>query len=173
MIRAEIDADAARRLTRELNLIEPGLARQIGKDFKSELGGFTGAIQGRMPSESPLSNMARGLKENKWSPAKVTIVGGLGSGFGKPIVAVQITGSPRAKPLAVAEFAGISGKRTVTAQGRAFNRNLEDKFPFFTGKARQAGRFGFRAYREESSKMFDAALRVIDRYVDIVNRGFK
>ena len=66
MIRAEIDADAARRLTRELNLIEPGLARQIGKDFKSELGGFTGAIQGRMPSESPLSNMARGLNENKW-----------------------------------------------------------------------------------------------------------
>jgi hypothetical protein len=117
--------------------------------------------------------MVRGLNENKWSPAKVTIVGGLGAKFGSPIVAVQITGSPRAKPLAVAEFAGISGKRTVTTQGLAFNRNLEAKFPFYSGKARQAGRFGFRAYREESGKMFAAALRVIDRYVEIVNRGFK
>jgi hypothetical protein len=172
MIKAEIDANAVRRLSKELNLLEPGLARQIGKDFKSELGEFTGAIQGRMPVESPLSNMARGLNDNKWSPARVTIVGGLGAGFGKPIVAVQITGSPRAKPLAVAEFAGISGKRTVTSQGEAFNRNLESKFPFLPGKARQAGRFGFRAYRQEGPKMFAVVVKIIERYVDIVNKGF-
>jgi hypothetical protein len=112
------------------------------------------------------------LNDNKWSPARVTIVGGLGAGFGKPIVAVQITGSPRAKPLAVAEFAGISGKRTVTSQGEAFNRNLESKFPFLPGKARQAGRFGFRAYRQEGPKMFAVVVKIIERYVDIVNKGF-
>lgn len=173
MIRAVVDADAARRLTRELNQIEPGLARQISKDFKSELGGFASSIQGRISSESPLSNMARGLNDNKWAPAKVTIVGGLGSGFGKPIVAVQIVGSPRAKPLAVAQFAGISGKRTVTAQGRAFNRNLEAKSPFLQGKARQAGRLGFPEYRQEGPKMFAVVVKIIDRYVEIVNKGFR
>jgi hypothetical protein len=103
----------------------------------------------------------------------VTIVGGLGAKFGSPIVAVQIVGSPRAKPLAVAQFAGISGKRTVTAQGRAFNRNLAEKSPFLPGKARQAGRLGFPEYRQEGPKMLAAALRVIDKYVDIVNKGFR
>ena len=173
MITPEIDALAVRRLTRELNLIEPGLARQVGKDFKSELGGFASSIQGRIAPESPLSNMVRGLNDNKWAPAKVTIVGGLGAKFGEPIVAVRIVGSPRAKPLSVAQFAGVSGKRTVTAQGRAFNRNLAAKSPFLPGKARQAGRLGFPEYRQEGPKMFAAALKVIDRYVDIVNKGFK
>jgi hypothetical protein len=173
MITPEFDADAVRRLSKELNLIEPGLARQIGKDFKSELGGFASAIQGRIDSASPLSGMARGLGDNKWSPAKVTIVGGLGAKFGAPIVAVQIVGRPSAKPLAVAQFAGISGKRTVTAQGRAFNRNLEAKSPFLSGKARQAGRLGFPEYRQEGPKMLAVALKIIDRYVDIVNKGFR
>jgi hypothetical protein len=172
MITPEIDALAVRRLTKELNQLEPGLARQIGKDFKSELGGFASAIQGRMPTESPLSNMVKGLNENKWAPAKVKIVGGLGAGFGKPIVAVQIVASPRAKPLAVAQFAGISGKRTVTAQGRAFNRNLENNFPFLSGKARQGGRLGFPEYRGEGPKMFAVVVKIIERYVDIVNKGF-
>ena len=173
MITPEFDADAVRRLSKELNLIEPGLARQIGKDFKSELGGFASSIQGRIDTASPLSGMARGIGDNRWSPAKVTIVGGLGSGFGKPIVAVQIVGSPSAKPLAVAQFAGISGKRTVTAQGVAFNRNLEAKSPFLPGKARQAGRLGFPEYRQEGPKMFAVVVKIIDKYVEIVNKGFR
>jgi hypothetical protein len=173
MINAEVDAVAVRRLTRELNLIEPGLARQIGKDFKSELGGFASAIQGRLPTESPLSGMARGIGDNKWSPAKVKIVGGLGAKFGAPIVAVQILGSPEAKPLAVAQKAGISGKGTLTNQGYAFNRNLERRFPFLPGKGRQAGRLGFPEYRKEGPKMFAVVVKIIDRYVEIVNKGFR
>jgi hypothetical protein len=166
VIRPEFDATLIKRLSTELKAIDPGLARQLGKDLKSELLPFASAIQGEMPSESPLSGMAHGGRTG-WSPAIVKVSATPGAGWGRSIARIVIEGKPRPAALKIAEFAGSSSYTKSTGPGRSFVENLERRNPLVKGRG---GRFGFAAYYRKQPQMLAIIQKVIDRYVDMVNK---
>lgn len=168
MIRPEVDANAIKALVLELKAIDPGLARQLGKDLKSDLKPFASAIQGEMPTESPLSGMAHGGRTG-WSPAIVKISATPGAGWGRSIARVVIEGKPRPAALKIAEFAGSSKYTKSTGPGKSFVENLERKYPLVKGRG---GRFGFRAYYKKQPQMLAIIENVIDRFVKLTNKRF-
>jgi hypothetical protein len=166
VIRAEIDAIVIKRLTVELKAIDPKLARQLGKDLKSDLLPFASAIQREMPSESPLSGMAHSGRTG-WSPALVKVSATPGAGWGRSIARIVFQGKPLDAGIKIAEFAGSSNYTKSTGPGRSFNRNLDRRFPLVKGRG---GRFGFAAYYRKQAEMLAIIENVIDRYVDMVNK---
>jgi hypothetical protein len=167
VIRPEFDATLIKRLTAELKEIDPGLARQLGKDLKSELMPFASAIQREMPSESPLSGMVHGGRTG-WSPAVVKVSATPGAGWGRSIARIVIEGKPRDAMLKIAEFAGSSNYTKSYGPGRSLSRNLEEEgFRLVKGRG---GRFGFAAYYRKQPQMLGIIRKVIDRYVDMVNK---
>lgn len=167
MIRPEFDATLIKRLTVELKEIEPGLARQLGKNIKSDLLPFASSIQREMPSESPLSGMVHGGRTG-WSPAIVKVSATPGAGYGRSIARIVIEGKPRPAALKIAEFAGSSSYTKSTGPGRSLSKNLDDAgFKLVKGRG---GRFGFAAYYRKQPEMLAIIGRIIDRYIDIVNK---
>jgi hypothetical protein len=167
VIRAELDATLIKRLTAELKDIDPGLARQMGKDLKSELMPFASAIQQEMPVESPLSGMIHNGRTG-WSPPVVKVASTPGAGWGRSIARIVIEGKPNPAMLKIAEFAGSSNYTKSTGPGRSLSKNLDDEgFKLVKGRG---GRFGFAAYYKKQPQMLQIIQKVIDRYVDIVNK---
>lgn len=168
MIRPEIDALAIKRLVAELKDIDPGLARQLGKDLKSALLPFAASIQQEMPTESPLSGMVHNGRTG-WSPAIVKVSATPGAGYGRSIARIVI--EPKPKPgLRIAEFAGSSKYTKSTGPGRSFIKNLDDAgFPLVKGRG---GRFGFAAYYKKQPEMLKIIGNVIDRFVELTNKRF-
>ena len=168
MIRPEIDANAIKALVAELKDIDPKLARQLGKDLKSDLMPFASAIQREMPSESPLSGMVHNGRTG-WSPAVVKVSATPGAGWGRSIARIVI--EPKPKPgLRIAEFAGSSNYTKSTGPGRSFIKNLDNAgFPLVKGRG---GRFGFAAYYRKQPQMLAIIENVIDRYVKLTNKRF-
>jgi hypothetical protein len=161
----EIDYVAIKELRKELNDLEPGLARQLTKDLKSALSGPASIIQNRMPKEAPLSRLVRGDKV--WSPSKVKVSATPGAGFGKPMAVIYAEGSPNKAMAKIVEFAGKGKKNYVTGnRGRALIRNLDAQ----QGSNPKEGRYFFSAYRLRASEMRMAFQGVIDKYIDIANR---
>jgi hypothetical protein len=168
VIRPEVDANAIKRLVAELKEIDPGLARQLGKDLKSALSPFASAIQQEMPSESPLSGMAHSGRTG-WSPAIVKVSATPGAGWGRSIARIVIEGKPNPAGLKIAEFAGSSNYTKSTGPGRAFNRNLQAVAPLVKGRG---GRFGFAAYYRKQPQMLAIIEKVIDGFVKLTNKRF-
>jgi hypothetical protein len=168
VIRAEIDANAIKRLVAELKDIDPKLARQLGKDLKSDLLPFASAIQREMPSESPLSGMAHSGRTG-WSPAIVKVSATPGAGWGRSIARIVIEGKPRPAALKIAEFAGSSSYTKSTGPGQSFVDALERKNPLVKGRG---GRFGFATYYKKQPEMLRIIEKVIDRFVKLTNKRF-
>jgi len=169
VIRAEIDATVVKRLTTELKNFDPALARQLGKDIKTELLPFASSIQQQMPSESPLSGMINNGRTG-WSPAVVTISATPGAGWGRSMARIVIEGKPRPAALKIAEFAGSSSYTKSTGPGQSLIDALERKNPLVKGRG---GRFGFAAYYKKQPEMFRIIQKIIDRYLDKVKVGFQ
>jgi hypothetical protein len=169
VIRPEIDANAIKRLVAELKDIDPKLARQLGKDLKSELLPFASAIQREMPSESPLSGMVHnGVKG--WSPAVVKVSATPGAGWGRSMARIVIEGKPRPAMIKIAEFAGSSSYTKSTGPGQSLSRNLDRAgFPLVKGRG---GRFGFANYYKKQPEMLQIIQKVIDRFVKLTNKRF-
>jgi len=169
VIRPEIDATLIKRLVAELKDIDPALARQLGKDLKSDLLPFASSIQSAMPSESPLSGMAH-TGRTGWSPAIVKVSATPGAGWGKSIARIVIEGKPRPAALKIAEFAGSSNYTKSTGPGRSLSKNLDDEgFPLVKGRG---GRFGFANYYRKQPEMLQIIQKVIDRFVKLTNKRF-
>jgi hypothetical protein len=168
VIRPEVDATALKRLVMELREIDPGLARQLGKDLKSDLLPFASAIQSDMPSESPLSGMAHSGRTG-WSPAIVKVSATPGAGWGRSIARIVIEGRPRPAALKIAEFAGSSNYTQSTGPGRSFIENLDRRNPLVKGRG---GRFGFAAYYRKQPQMLAIIEKVIDKFVKLTNKRF-
>ena len=168
MIRAEIDAVMIKRLVAELKDIDPALARQLGKDIKSELTPFAQSIQREMPTESPLSGMIHSDRTG-WDPAIVKISATPGAGWGRSFARVVIEGKPRPAGLKIAEFAGSSNYTKSWGPGRFMNEALQRRFPLVKGRG---GRFGFAAYYKKQPEMFLIIQGVIDRFVNMTNKRF-
>lgn len=169
MIRPEVDANAIKRLVAELKEIDPGLARQLGKDLKSDLLPFASAIQSEMPSESPLSGMVHNGRTG-WSPAIVKISATPGAGWGRSIARIVIEGKPNPAMLKIAEFAGSANYTKSTGPGRSLIRNLDKAgYPLVKGRG---GRFGFAAYYRKQPEMLAIIEKVIDNFVKLTNKRF-
>jgi hypothetical protein len=173
VIRAEIDANAIKRLVAELKDIDPKLARQLGKDLKSDLLPFASAIQREMPSESPLSGMINNGRTG-WSPAIVKVSATPGAGWGRSIARIVIEGKPRPAALKIAEFAGSSSYTKSTGPGQSLSKNLDNPpgrtgYPLVKGKG---GRFGFANYYKKQPEMLQIIQKVIDRFVKLTNKRF-
>jgi len=168
VIRPEIDANAIKRLVTELRAIDPALARQLGKDLKSDLGKFASDIQNEMRPESPLRGMVHNGRTG-WSPAIVKISATPGAGWGKSIARVVIEGKPNPAGLKIAEFAGSSKYTKSTGPGRSFVEALDRKYPLVKGRG---GRFGFAAYYKKQPEMLRIIENVIDRFVKLTNKRF-
>lgn len=169
MIRPEVDATRIKQLVMELKEIDPALARQLGKDLKSELTPFARSIQQEMPEESPLSGMVHEGRTG-WSPAIVKVSATPGAGWGRSIARIVIEGKPRPAMLKIAEFAGSSNYTRSFGPGRSLSRNLDEAgFPLVKGRG---GRFGFAAYYKKQPEMLRIIQGVIDRFVNIRNERF-
>ena len=173
MIRPEIDALVIKRIIAELREIDPGLARQLGKDLKSALVPFAASIQQEMPSESPLSGMVHNGRTG-WSPAIVKVASTPGAGYGRSIARIVIEGKPNPAMLKIAEFAGSSNYTKSTGPGRSLSRNLDNPpgrkgYPLVKGRG---GRFGFAAYYKKQPEMLKIIQTVIDGYVKLTNKRF-
>ena len=169
MIRAELDATLIKRLTAELKEIDPGLARQLGKDLKSALVPFASSIQREMPVEAPLSGMIHGGRTG-WSPAIVKVSATPGAGWGRSIARIVIEGKPNPAMLKIAEFAGSSNRTKSTGPGRSLSKNLDDAdFPLVKGRG---GRFGFAAHYRKQPEMLRIIENVIDGFVKMTNKRF-
>ncbi len=184
MIRPEVDANAIKALVTALKEIDPGLARQLGKDLKSDLSPFASAIQSAMPTESPLSGMVHAGRTG-WSPAIVKVSATPGAGWGKSIARIVIDGKPPlSAALKIAEFIGSRGKfndgkasradsrgrsYTINGQGRAMAKKLEERDPLVKGRG---GRYGFAAYYKKQPEMLKIIGNVIDRFVELTNKRF-
>jgi hypothetical protein len=168
VIRPEVDANAIKRLVAELKAIDPGLARQLGKDLKSDLLPFASNIQREMPSESPLSGMVHNGRTG-WSPAIVKVSATPGAGWGRSIARIVIEGKPKPAMLKIAEFAGSSNYTKSTGPGMSLVKALDRRYPLVKGRG---GRFGFRAYYKKQPEMLAIIEKVIDRFVKMTNKRF-
>lgn len=168
MIRPEVDANAIKALVLELKAIDPGLARQLGKDLKSDLMPFASAIQREMPTESPLSGMANNGSKG-WAPALVKVSATPGAGWGRSMARIVFDTKVKRAGLKIAEFAGSSRYTKSTGPGRSFVENLERRNPLVKGRG---GRFAFRAYYKKQPEMLSIIENVIDRFVKLTNKRF-
>jgi hypothetical protein len=168
VIRPEIDALVIKRIIAELRDIDPGLARQLGKDLKSALVPFAASIQQEMPSESPLSGMVHNGRTG-WSPAIVKVASTPGAGYGRSIARIVIEGKPNPAMLKIAEFAGSSSYTKSTGPGQSFVDALERKNPLVKGRG---GRFGFAAYYKKQPEMLQIIQKIIDGFVKMTNKRF-
>jgi hypothetical protein len=162
-----VDRNDLTKLRTELKKIDPALLRALGKELKSELQPFANSVQGRMPSASPLSNLASGQKP--YVAPKVKVAARPGAGWGKPIVLFTVDGVGNK----IAEFAGKGKKsyigeggdgrwRKGYTQGRAFIRNLDA----VQSSPAKEGRFFFQAYKSSRRSSQQAVGRVLDRFIE-------
>lgn len=164
MLRAEVDSNAVKALITELKKIEPGLAKQLTKDLKSELLPVAARMQPYMPTHAPLSGM-EGNGRLSFSALRVGASAVPGAGWGKPFAKFTLAGKSEAN----ASMIEYAGKKTngKTAQGRAMIRGL-DNYPYSGDK--KTGRFFFEGYRRNKGGVYAALQHILNRYADTVNK---
>jgi hypothetical protein len=181
----QLDAKDVREMNRALRDIEPGLVREMRKEIRSIAKPINQQIKINIPSQAPMSGMAKGSGRLRWfgdkKPDSTTIsnrIKASGRSLTTPLVAIQIN-SPsvsmadmagrvnKTRPLSreyiVRKRNGEIQKRRhrVTSQGQQMIRNL-------TGRA---SRYGWPALEGKIDAVEREIDKVIEKYYRIANRG--
>lgn len=188
LVRVEIDQDSLRLFSRALKEIDPELRKQVGKDIKSALKPVANSILSTIPTEAPLSGMARHSGRTRWSKPQAGVYATPGSGSGS-IARIEIFGKGQYKAgFKLADLAGTrnSGDKVTraysrttrsgtviavqphrTRSGDALISRLQQRYPLSAGG--RGGRFAWQAFMEKRPELIDNVLKIINRYVDTIN----
>jgi hypothetical protein len=160
---------------KELHKVNPGLRKEITRDFKNIVKPVIGEAQQRVPTFAPLSGMAR-----SWSTRSGWQIFPYNAGeLRKSIVAKISTRRPRPSTLGnevtaafrivfkspAAMSVDMAGRRggARTAQGAAMVSGLEKKFG-------QASRFLWPAFERKRGEVEGEMLKLIERVMREVNQ---
>lgn len=167
-----VDAANLREVLADLRKVDPDLKKALQKEMRSELKPFAVKLGKTIPKQAPLSGMSRASGvTGRWAWASVgnRIVTPLGKRTKKPgfypVVSMRFRSGSKAAGYEIVEKA----RRGSSPQGLAFIRNLNDRYPVRGG----LGRFVIPEARESGGDVFDAARRVIEKYVVKVNRRLR
>jgi hypothetical protein len=170
MLNATIDGESVRRAIAELKAVEPGALSALKKDLTSQLSNLSQNIVSDIPVEAPLSGMAESknygrLRWGQVQKAKIGLTPGRSRRGGmKALVSIRVTMNPDAGY----QMAELAGSRTkgYQASGKMMIQKLNERFPW-KGKA---GRFAFRKFREVRPEVIVIATRILNEYLEQVNR---
>ena len=186
--RVTVETASLRQLNRALTDIDPELRKAVGKDIKSAVRPTATRILSRIPSTAPLSGMANSGRLG-YSKPRVGVYATPGGGRGS-IARIAIFGSDPARRggFKMADRAGTRGKfsgirrehtrqtpsgivrvrKSRSRSGRVLAERLSQKYPLSAGG--KGGRFAWQNFMKERPFLINQVLRIIDRYVDTVNR---
>lgn len=184
-----IDTSALRELNKQLSEIDAGLKRQVGKDIKAALKPYAGAIMSGIPTQAPLSGMARHKGRTAWGKPTIGVYGGTGSKGSIARLEIYGSGSRRAafKIVDLAgtknsgdrirkehQRAGSPGRRGATVRehttssGDSLIRNLQARYPLSAGG--KGGRFAWAQFLLKKPVLIAEVVKILDKYADIVNK---
>ena len=181
----ELNSKDIRDMNRALREIEPGLLREMRKEIREIAKPINIQIRKNIPSQAPMSGMARGNGRLRWfgdkKPDSTTISNRLkasGRSLTTPLVAIQLNSAatsmadmagrvnnsrPMSREYVVRLRNGEIQKRRhrVTSQGQTMIRNLGSK----------ASRYGWPALENKMAEVEREIDKVIEKYYRIANRG--
>ena len=167
-------------LLRELKDIDPKLRATLQKEMREKLKPFANSLKAAAPPSSPLSGFAKGASLNK-TYTYVTPLASVKTPLSRrakkpgfyPVVSMSFRGRTKTAGYNIFELAGTSNigkkKQGLTPQGAAMIRNLNAKFPIREG----LGRFIIPEAKKDSAEVVQVARRVIEKYVELVNRRIR
>lgn len=165
------EGESIRSAIKKLKDVDPQLVKEFQKEMKTAIKPVAQAIADIVPAENnpPLSGMGSGYTRLRWSGVKgtVSITAGKKKGASR-LVSIVV----QAKPDAGFKMAELAGSRSngYTPQGEAMIRGLRSRFPLpGSGKG---GRFAFTQFRQERPEVVHQAIKIMNNYLDEINRKF-
>jgi hypothetical protein len=159
-------------LLRELKDIDPKLRSTLQKEMRDKLKPFANALKATAPPSSPLSGFAKGAASSTrytYSTPLASVKTPLGKRAKKPgfypVVSMSFRGRAKTAGFNIMELA----ERGRSPQGSAMVRALNAKFPVIGG----LGRFIIPEAKKDSAEVVQVARRVIEKYVELVNRRIR
>jgi hypothetical protein len=177
-------SDDVRALNRALREIEPGLVREMRKEFRAIAKPVEQQIKKNIPAQAPLSGMTKGEGRLRWlgdiKPQKTSISSAL-KASGRSLTAPLVRIVMMSPAVSMADMAGrvnksrpisreynyrlrdgsiIKRKHRVTTQGKHMIRNLPGK----------PSRYGWSALESRIDQVERAIDQVLEKYYRIANR---
>ena len=159
-------------LLRELKDIDPKLRSTLQKEMRDKLKPFANALKATAPSASPLSGFEKGTASSTrytYATPLASVKTPLGKRAKKPgfypVVSMSFRGRAKTAGFNILELA----ERGRSPQGAAMVRALNAKFPVIGG----LGRFIIPEAKKDSAEVVQVARRVIEKYVELVNRRIR
>lgn len=169
MLKPTVDGASVRRAISLLKDLDVNAQKNLAKEMRGALGTYAQTIAHDVPTTAPLSGMGRDLGRLRWGQVRkptVSLTPGKSRGGMKALVSIRINVNPEAG-YKMAELAG-SKMRITQKRGEIMIRRLEERFPY-KGKA---GRFAFKRFRSVRPEIIEEAIKIFDKYFEIVNRSF-
>ena len=161
-------------ILRELNDVDPNLRRKLQQEMRTDLKPFVQKLKGGIPKDSPLSGFARASADSRfrWSSVNASVRTPLGGKARKPgfypVVTMKFRSRNKAAGFEIAELAG-SRSQGQTPQGRAMIAQLNRVAPIIGG----LGRYVIPEGKKESREATKVAVKIIEKYVAMVNRRIR
>jgi len=181
----EVDGDSLRFTLAKLGEVDPKLTATMRKELRVALAPVAQKIQARIPRKAPLSGMVSSDRL-AWgiNPKVTTSVTPGRTKRGTSFISFKAGMTPEAGFM-MAERAGSRGNygterskpynkggRNMThrlnGQGREMVRNLNMRYPM-KGKG---GRWAFDEFRRDRPLVIASAVKIVDKYIDMVNKDF-
>ena len=167
-------------LLRELKQLDPKLRSTLQKEMREKLKPFANDLKATAPPSSPLSGFAKGTAKTPrytYTTPLASVKTPLGKRASKPgfypVVSMGFRGRAKTAGFNIFELAGTANigrkKKGLTPQGRAMIRNLNAKFPMREG----LGRFIIPEAKKNADEPVRVARRIIEKYVELVNRRIR
>lgn len=164
--RAKIDDKSLRKALRVLKFMEQDSLKELKSEMATALQPYADQAAKQMPSQPPLSGLARspgyGIAKGA---VKTDTSGRKRSGNSVVRITVKSTRTNKTKGLLFAEFAGTK-TRGATNSGRAMIRKLNAIKPIKRG----AGRFTYDYIRSERKGIVKIAERILKKYMSKASR---
>lgn len=193
-IKSEVRVVGIEKTIQAMNVADKAIVKELRKEIGVAIRPLARKIKSSIPGVPPISGMAHEGR-TRWSPvvARVTFntkTRERRAGV-KPLVGIDVTGSPKGLGFDYSELAGASERaprsRSKVMQrrlrdgslsqpytkanrsGKSFINNLQAAVPY-QGKA---GRFAFRIFIGERERLNREVLVILERYSDRVNRKLR
>jgi len=159
-------------LLRELKQVDPKLRSTLQKEMREKLKPFANSLKAAAPPSSPLSGFAKGSASSKrytYQTPLASVKTPLGKRAKKPgfypVVSMSFRGRAKTAGFNIFELA----ERGRSPQGAGMVRALNAKFPVIG----VLGRFIIPEAKKDSDEVVQVARRVIEKYVELVNRRIR
>ena len=181
----ELNSKDIRDMNRQLRAIEPGLLREMRKEFRAIAKPIDQQIKQNIPSQAPMSGMAKGNGRLRWfgdkKPQSTTIsnrVKASGRSLTTSLLAIQLN-SPA---VSMSDMAGrVNQSRPISREYTYTKRNGEivKRRHRVNGQGKnmirilggRASRYGWPALENRIDSVVREIDKVLEKYYRIANRG--